>query len=745
MHNEFLLFIVILLLVFAVLDIVVGVSNDAVNFLTSAVGSKASSFKTALFVVSCGVLIGVLFSSGMLEVARKGIFNPQFFTMPEIIFLFLAVMIADVLLLDIFNTFGIPTSTTVSLVFNLLGAATGVAVYKIVQNDLQFSSVFQYINTSKIIIIVSSIFLSVILAFVSGLLIQFITRVIFTFRYEKNIKLFGSLWAAVVVTFIFYFMLVKGVKGASFMTKEMTLFFKEAMLLVLAVIFGVSTIICLFIQKVLRLNLLKMIVLFGTFALALAFAANDLVNFIGVPLAGLNAYMLAMNLSEPFTTTMEIIQTTNANYPSWLLLAAGLIMVLSLWFSKKSRSVTETSIALSRQNEGVEKYGPSWISRIVVKMTLSFFSQVKVFIPIKIQRLCKTRTSIPKDIGIEQHAAFDLLRATVNLMVASALISLGTSLSLPLSTTYVTFMVAMGTSLADRSWDRDSAVFRVTGVLTIISSWFLTGVFAFMISFAFALIIVKFEIIGVLILLVIFGYSIFRTHIKHTEISRGEDEQEILNLRKISNGKVAMDATFKHTAIFLREIKRSVESSYNAFFIKNIYLMYQEKKSIKKIQTWANIITANIFKVLRILQKEKHIVPVRYAKVVSRLQRLSDYQRDMILRPYVHLANQHKVPLLQQEEEIKKLLAILFEMIDTTCDMLEKKISLNRNKIREYDQQLLLMVEQLNAKQLERIVDHTSKTRLTILYYAIIGDVLALSKQNLGLIDIFEDSLKTLS
>ncbi len=442
-----------LLLLFglALSDLIVGVSNDAVNFLNSSIGSRVAPRHVIMIIASLGMLAGVTFSSGMMEVARKGIFNPQFFTMPELMTVFLAVMLTDILLLDLYNTFGLPTSTTVSIVFELLGAAVAVSLLKLYEMGDSFARVVEYINTGKALAIIFGILLSVVVAFVVGAVIQFISRIIFTFDYERRLRRYGAVWGGAGLASITYFILIKGAKGASFITPETLSWIKCHTSLILLGSFLVSALFLQILLSFTRVNILKLIVLVGTFALAMAFAANDLVNFIGVPLAGLSAYQEASATADPLTATMEALrQPVHGN--TLILLFAGVVMVITLWISRKARSVTATTVQLGRQEEGFERFESTVLSQTIVRLVSALFDTIGRLFPNhgfggRSIAASTDPTHRPTPAADGAVPSFDLIRAAVNLIVASALISLATSFKLPLSTTYVTFMVAMGASL----------------------------------------------------------------------------------------------------------------------------------------------------------------------------------------------------------------------------------------------------------------------------------------------------------
>ena len=500
--------IVVFLFLLAIFDLVVGVSNDAVNFLNSAIGSKAASFKLVITVAALGVFFGAALSNGMMEIARHGIFQPEHFYFQELMCIFLAVMVTDVILLDIFNTLGMPTSTTVSMVFELLGGTFVLALIKIAMDETGMLGFGDLLNTEKALSVIIGIFLSVAIAFFFGTIVQYISRIIFTFNYTGRLKYTIGLFGGVAATAIIYFMLIKGLKDSSFMTAENKLWVKENTLMLTTYCFIAFTVLMQILHWC-KVNVFKVIVLMGTFALATAFAGNDLVNFIGVPLAGLASFQdfVANGNGDPMGFLMSSLNGP-AKTPFIYLFAAGAIMVIALVTSKKAKNVIKTSVDLSRQDEGDEMFGSSGVARSIVRNTMNAGQAIAKFIPEGVKTWADKRFC--KDVMVmENGAAFDLVRASVNLVLAGLLIALGTSLKLPLSTTYVTFMVAMGTSLADRAWGRETAVYRITGVLSVIGGWFITAGAAFTICAIVVLImyyggfIAMFAMIGLVIFLLI--------------------------------------------------------------------------------------------------------------------------------------------------------------------------------------------------------------------------------------------------
>ena len=466
--------------VIAVIDLFVGVSNDAVNFLNSALGCRISSFRTTLWVASIGVLAGATFSSGMMEIARSGVFHPQLFTFSELMIVFFAVMVADVILLDAFNSLGLPTSTTVSIVFELMGAAFAAALFKLIDAGAPLSDVADYINSSKSLGIVSGILISVVVAFISGAVVQYLARLVFTFKFEKAYRRIGAIYGGIALTAIIYFLVMKGAKGASFMRPEWIQWINANTAVILFSLFTGLTVLFQVLITVFRVNIFKIIILAGTFSLAFAFAGNDLVNFVGVPLAAWDSWKewQASGAADNAFMMGGLLKPSTA--PTAFLLLSGFVMVLTLWFSKKAHRVIRTSISLaSSARGGKEQFGSSLPARVVVRSAIRFNNLAHQIIPASVIKSLATRFEKKKLAPGEVELPFDEIRASVNLVLAAALIASATSLKLPLSTTYVTFMVAMGSSFADGAWDRESAVYRISGVLTVISGWFMTAFTAF--------------------------------------------------------------------------------------------------------------------------------------------------------------------------------------------------------------------------------------------------------------------------
>ena len=596
--NTLFLGIVIFLIVLAVFDLVVGVSNDAVNFLNSAIGAKVARYRTVVSVAAIGVFAGAALSNGMMDVARHGIMTPQYFSFYDVMCVFLAVMITDVVLLDVFNTLGMPTSTTVSMVFELLGGAFAIALLQILHGataaDGTLLSLGDLLNTEKAISVILGIFLSVAIAFVLGMLVQWVARVVFTFTYRVNGRTtdqsgkMGSLVASSLkigifgglsVTAIVWFLLINGLKSSSLMTPELKEMVSQNTLLIIgggAAVFSVL----LTLLSAMKLPVLKFVVLLGTFALAMAFAGNDLVNFVGVPLTGLEAYQDYMaNGNGESQDYMMYSLMDSAHTPALYLIAAGVVMVLALVFSKKAQNVVKTSVDLSRQDEGDEMFGSSGVARTLVRTSRNMANGMASVVPNGVARWIDSRFNADAAV-LKRGAAFDEIRAAVNLVLAGALVALGTSLKLPLSTTYVTFMVAMGASLADRAWSRESAVFRITGVLSVIGGWFITAGVAFMLCFhvCIALFFGSFVAMAVAIALAIF--LLIRSHLRYEKSNKTSEADELFDRIVRSSDKAECWILLRqHVALTITHQLQLVAETYksmtDAFF-------YEDYRTLKR-------------------------------------------------------------------------------------------------------------------------------------------------------------------
>lgn len=577
------------LFILAAFDLWVGVSNDAVNFLNSAIGSRAARFRTLVIIASIGVFLGCILSNGMMDIARHGIFTPQYFSFREVMYIYLAVMVTDIVLLDVFNTFGMPTSTTVSMVFELLGSSLAFVMIKMAGDTLGLGMA-DYLNTSKALEVILGIFMSVPIAFIFGSLVQYLTRILFTFNLTKNISWKIGIFGGVAITAILYFMLFKGLKDLSFMNADVKAYINTHILTILGGVFVVATILMQLLHM-LRVNVFRVIVLCGTFALATAFAGNDLVNFIGVPLAGFSSFLDFTTNGAGSTpeTFMMISLHESAKTPFYFLAIAGLIMVISLATSKKARKVIETEVGLSRKNEGDEMFGSSKVARSLVRWGNSVGAAVASITPASVSNYIDSRFQMPAEVEADNKAAYDMLRASVNLVMASLLIALGTSLKLPLSTTFVTFMVAMGSSLADRAWSRESAVFRITGVLTVIGGWFMTAGVAFSASFFVASAMNFGGVVAVVLIVALGIYSIIhsqRRFAKKQKMEAEEGDMLFQQMLQTTDRTAIVPMLTRHlyvnVAETLEKYRETLHSSTDALFAEQLRPMRHAQRFLNK-------------------------------------------------------------------------------------------------------------------------------------------------------------------
>ena len=659
------LFIVILLSLLAIGDLIVGVSNDAVNFLNSAIGSKVFSFRKIMIFASIGILFGALSSSGMMEVARKGIFNPGAFFFDEIIFIFMAVMMTDILLLDFFNTIGLPTSTTVSIVFELLGAAVVMAIIKIAKSDQLLSDLSTYINTEKATQIILGILLSVFIAFSIGALVQWISRIIYTFNFEKKPSWLNSLFGGVALAAIFNFILIKGIKGTPYSNLELELLnsqtinsFIEGNLLSVQIISFILWFFFSVLINFIKWDIYKIIIGVGTFALALAFAGNDLVNFIGVPIAAFQSYKAWLGSGVSAESFSMIQLTQKVQTPTIFLFVSGTIMIVTLWFSSKAKKVVKTSLDLSNQYGTRERFKPNFLSRILVRIFINLNEIIKNAIPEKTQLLLNNsfKQINPKgNINASNIPEFDKLRASINLVVASVLISFATSLKLPLSTTYVTFMVAMGTSLADRAWSSDSAVYRVSGVLNVIGGWFLTAFSAFTVGgiIVYLLNIGGVQVIAVImfIILLIIG----KNYVSHRKENKSVREEEIALIVESNSFQGVIDQSGSTIELVLKKSYKVYKLIILGLSTNDLEPLEKAKKNSKKLQNSIEDLKGNLFYFIRNLEESSLPASTFYIELLGYLHDLSEDLTYLAKISYDHLNNNHRKLTFSQ---IKDLLLI---------------------------------------------------------------------------------------
>ncbi|MGV8134722.1 MAG: inorganic phosphate transporter [Mangrovibacterium sp.] len=725
--EQYYLILVVVLFALAVSDLVVGVSNDAVNFLNSAIGSKAASKWLIFTVASIGILIGATFSSGMMEVARKGIFNPDMFVFSEVMIIFLSVVIADVILLDLFNTLGLPTSTTVSLVFELLGASVAASAIKILHSGRSLFTIPDFINTEKAFTIISGIFLSVAIAFVVGSVVQYIARIIFSFRINKTLPLYGALFGGLSIAAMTHFLIIKGLKGSNFISKEQLTFMTDHIFAILMISFIGWTVILQLLYWSFKINIPKIIVLIGTFGLAMAFAGNDLVNFIGVTVAGFQSYhiWLGNGASAPDQFYMGTLKG-NLAAPEYMLVIAGLIMVITLITSRKARNVIATTVDLSRQTEGDERFGSSQVSRMIVRHTIFINKQIRRILPDKLLKQIDSRfeslPETPRKKG-EVKASFDTVRAAVNLMVASILISWGTSMKLPLSTTYVTFMVAMGSSLSDRAWGRDSAVYRISGVFTVIGGWFITAFVAFSLAAIICGIISLSGTFMVFIFIALDIFLIVKTQIafrKKTEARKTEEEEGITEtdetdkvIEKIK--KQVINAIGTVNKIFSHSIESFLEEN-RGDLKEAIELEDGFNRKTKKMKS-------KITNVIGTLQQQDSLeIGHFYVQLIDYLREVH-HSLNYLLDPlHEHLENNHKPFTLSQVKELKLFIDEANSFLRTSLNAVrDEKFDEIDNIIRQKDE-LINKLAALEKSQIKRIRIQEVNTRNAVLFFNILTE-----------------------
>lgn len=652
---EIYFYFVLILFAFGIVDLIVGVSNDAVNFLNSAIGSKVASFRTILIIASVGILLGSIFSDGMMQIARSGIFQPAYFTFEQVMFIFLAVMLTDVILLDFYNNLGLPTSTTVSLVFELLGASFAIGCLVIFSGGEHASALAKYINVSSAMVIIGGIFLSVFISFFVGSFVQYITRIVFSFRLKKSVRRFGPVFAGVAITTIIYFLLIKGAKGSAIITPEQTRWIMENTMYIMTGSLIFFTLLTWMLLSTIKLNPLKLIVLMGTFALAMAFAGNDLVNFIGVAVAGFSSYQVFIS-SEASADALNMGALNEAvKTPFWLLLSGGLIMVITIWTNTKSRRVTETEISLGNQDDVDEKFKPNNFSRLLVGAALFIGKGISLLVPNVLQAKIQKRFVRKKTKKSKDKPSFDLVRASVNLLTASALIAFGTSMKLPLSTTFVTFMVSMGSSFADQAWGRESAVYRVAGVLRVIGGWLMTALLAFAGSAIVAVVLFTLEGYGVAILCVFAVLLLVRSHVIFNRQVASESKvvTPVFHItadagKLLDEHKKEIITSFQNVDDILKVCVQSIKSS-EMKAVKNV------KGKLKDMMEENNKLNDKIIKYIGKMDYAPSSVAKNYLLVFDRMQNI--HQSCLLISEacVTHVSNHHELPEAKYHEALTQL------------------------------------------------------------------------------------------
>lgn len=729
--ETFYLFLIIFLFVLAVFDLSVGVSNDAVNFMNSAIGSKAASFKVIMVIAAIGIFVGASLSNGMMDIARHGIYQPQHFYFSEIMCILLAVMLTDVVLLDIFNSLGMPTSTTVSLVFELLGGTVAISLIKIANSNgaLQLGDL---LNTDKAFTVILAIFLSVAIAFFFGAIVQYISRLIFTFNYKKHMNYFIGLFGGLAATSILYFMLIKGLKESSFMEGDLkTMIYSNTD----TIVWGALIFFTLLMQVLhwLKVNVFKVVILLGTFALALAFAGNDLVNFIGVPLAGYSSYMDLMAQGGTTTTDTFLMESLlePAKTPWYFLVGSGLVMVIALATSKKAQAVIKTSVDLARQSDGNENFGTSPVARVLVRTCNNASNTILSVVPLRVKDWIDSRFN-NNEIILEDKASFDLVRASVNVVLSGLLIALGTSLKLPLSTTYVAFMVAMGSSLADRAWGRESAVYRITGVLSVIGGWFITAGAAFTICFLVALLIHVGGIAAMAAMVGLAIYMLIRNQILYKKKMKKEAMQEevdstISKLRETKDKREALSLFREHSRDELCDVLNFASDTFNRSVhgfmdenlreLRKVMSAIEEKKSyLKQVK---RVSTLGVTQLEHDIAIDKGLYYYQgndfASEIVFSIRRLTEPGKE-------HVDN-HFSPLCEvQKEDFGKMTDEIVSFLNRSSVMIESNDYHRMDDLIAESVDLTAKLTLLKKEELKRIQGQSGSTKVSMVYLNMVQE-----------------------
>ena len=726
--ETFYLFLIIFLFVLAVFDLSVGVSNDAVNFMNSAIGSKAASFKVIMVIAAIGIFVGASLSNGMMDIARHGIYQPQHFYFSEIMCILLAVMLTDVVLLDIFNSLGMPTSTTVSLVFELLGGTVAISLIKIANSNgaLQLGDL---LNTDKAFTVILAIFLSVAIAFFFGAIVQYISRLIFTFNYKKHMNYFIGLFGGLAATSILYFMLIKGLKESSFMEGDLkTMIYSNTD----TIVWGALIFFTLLMQVLhwLKVNVFKVVILLGTFALALAFAGNDLVNFIGVPLAGYSSYMDLMAQGGTTTTDTFLMESLlePAKTPWYFLVGSGLVMVIALATSKKAQAVIKTSVDLARQSDGNENFGTSPVARVLVRTCNNASNTILSVVPLRVKDWIDSRFN-NNEIILEDKASFDLVRASVNVVLSGLLIALGTSLKLPLSTTYVAFMVAMGTV---RAWGRESAVYRITGVLSVIGGWFITAGAAFTICFLVALLIHVGGIAAMAAMVGLAIYMLIRNQILYKKKMKKEAMQEevdstISKLRETKDKREALSLFREHSRDELCDVLNFASDTFNRSVhgfmdenlreLRKVMSAIEEKKSyLKQVKRVGTLGVTQLEHDIAIDKGLYYYQGNDFAsEIVFSIRRLTEPGKE-------HVDN-HFSPLCEvQKEDFGKMTDEIVSFLNRSSVMIESNDYHRMDDLIAESVDLTAKLTLLKKEELKRIQGQSGSTKVSMVYLNMVQE-----------------------
>ena len=707
------------LAILAISGLYVGVTNDAVNFLNAAIGSKVAKMRTILLVASVGIILGVLTSSGMMEVARSGMFNPGLFTFHEIMMLYVSVMFANVILLDIYNSLGLPTSTTVALVFSLLGAAIAVSLFKI-SNDasLTLGSLGGFINTTRAMGVISAILLSVIIAFVFGSFVMWISRLLFSFRYLDIFRRYGALWCGASFTAIAYFAVFKALKGVLNGTAMYTWISDN--LLVAVILCWIFCSVVLAFMKMFRINILRINILTGTFALALAFAGNDLVNFIGVPIAGLDAYNIAKAAGSPDI----LMEGLNNNLPAqfiWMLLS-GVIMVLTLWTSTKSMNVSQTEISLAGQGDDMvgDEQDSNVFSRSIVRASIAISNFFDKVVPASVQNYVNKRFEYE---DVEKNGApYDKIRAVVNLTTAALLISVGTSLKLPLSTTYVCFMVAMGSSLADRAWGRESAVYRITGVMTVVMGWFVTGIGAFVIAIVVGLLLIWGGTPAFIVVTIACAYMLIKSNIKSSKKSDSSMPETATENSQVDN--------------VISEVCRMMKTSTQIYDRTLVAVLKEDRRTLKElvreskeIYDESHKIKYNLMPVLRKMKGSGLELSLYYIQVVDYLNEMAKALVHITKPAFEHIDNNHKGLSQEQTDDLMHINDDVAEIYGNINRMIMTNDFSDIDSVLTMRDMLFERIALTTKSELKRINAGEGNTKASMFYLTVMSETKAMVLQ----------------
>ena len=747
-------FIMIVALAFlAIGDLVVGVSNDAVNFLNSALGSKAISVRKIMILASLGVLVGSVFSSGMMEVARKGIFNPEMLLFSEIMIIFMAVMITDILLLDFFNTLGLPTSTTVSIVFELLGAAVAVSLIKISGLGSEFGDLVNYINVEKASQIILGILLSVFIAFSIGALVQFIARTLLSYNYEQKSKWVGSVFGGVALTSISYFILMKGIKGTSFAKESYDLldgatissFLETEVFMISLVSFVLLSLISYILIFSFRVNIYKLIIGVGTFSLALAFAGNDLVNFIGVPIAAWQSYEAWVASGVPANMFSMEVLSSKVPTPNLLLFLAGMVMVVTLWISSKAKKVTKTEIDLARQRDTKERFQPNFISRGMVRFSYNLANYTSLIVPKKLREKINAQFEVPVVEMSSNKAvelpAFDMIRASVNMMVAAILISIATSFKLPLSTTYVTFMVAMGTSLSDRAWGSESAVYRVAGVLNVIGGWFFTAFIAFTAAGVIAFLIHLGGPTAIAILIFTALLILGRNYVSHRKELEEEKNSEALTKAESKSIQGVIDESSSNMSKASKKIKKIYSQSIQGLAKGDLSALKKNRKAVSKYSEEVDDLRNDLFYFIKNLDEETIKGASNfYINVLAYMQDIAESLQYISKITYKHINNNHTNLTFNQIRELQEIDSELNNLYNEIQFIFSNENLKELNKVIDKKQELYSSLKEKIDIQIARTKKDESSPKNTTLYFSILIESKDLVEKTMNLLEMYTPS-----